>query len=86
MAKKSMSELLRQKASARAQEMVSTKRAIETGQPAKKVGRQSDGELRRCVSISLKESSHKKLKVYAVSHDTSASALIEEWIQKYCVD
>lgn len=86
MAKKSMSELLRQKASARAQEMVSTKRAIETGQSPKKVGRQSDGEPRRCVSISLRESSHKQLKMYAVSHDTSASALIEKWIAEYCVD
>lgn len=83
MAKRDISALLKEKATARAQEMATTQNVIKNGKTA---GRPSDGEKRKCISLNLKEESHKRLKLYAVQHDISASALVEEWIQKYCVD
>ena len=41
---------------------------------------------RKAVTINLKASYHKKLKMYAVMHDTTVSALVESWIEQHCVD
>ena len=39
---------------------------------------------RKAVTINLKASLHKKLKMYAVMHDTTVSALVEAWIEEHC--
>lgn len=85
MAKRDISALLKTKAMARAQEMQTTQYAIKSGQ-TKSAGRPSDGEPRKCCSINLRESSHQKVKLYAVKNGTTISALIEEWIAEHCVD
>ena len=41
---------------------------------------------RKAVTINLKASLHKKLKMYAVMNDTTVSALVESWIEQHCVD
>lgn len=83
MAKRDISALLKTKAMARAQEMATTQNVIKNGKTA---GRPSDGEPRKCCSINLRESSHQKVKLYAVKNNTTISALIEKWIAEYCVD
>ena len=40
---------------------------------------------KKAVTINLRASSHKKLKMFAVMNDTNASALIEQWIDEHCV-
>ena len=41
---------------------------------------------RKAVTINLKASLHKKLKMYAGMHDTTVSALVESWIEEHCTD
>ena len=98
MAKKDMTDILKQKAAARAEAMATTKARIEEGtdvstseaaaEAKRGPGRpvEDPKDPRKDVTINLKASSHKKLKLYAVMHDTTASALIESWIEQHCVD
>ena len=45
-------------------------------QPAKRV----------IMTISMTDEQKKKLKLYAVKHNTTASALIQVWIEAFCQD
>ena len=88
--KKDLSDALREKVAARSEAMEATKARIEgTGETDKRgPGRPIDDphDPRKAVTINLKSSSHKKLKVYAAMHDTTASALVESWIAEHCSD
>ena len=93
MAKKDMTDLLKAKVAARSEEMEATRARIESGTEAAAEVKRGPGrpvedpqDPRKGVTINLKASSHKKLKLWAVMHDTTASALIESWIEQHCVD
>ena len=92
--KKDMTDILKAKATERSEAMEATRARIESGTEASAAeakrgpGRPLEDakDPRKGVTINLKASSHKKLKLYAVMHDTTASALIESWIEQHCVD
>ena len=87
MTKRDMSEMLRAKASARTEEMNTTKMQIESGEiQQRSKGRpvENPDDPKCAVTISLRTSTHQRLKFQAVREQTSASALVERWVEEHC--
>ena len=84
--KKDMSVVLKERADARASELTDMKHQIEAGVERPGRGRpiENPSDPKKGVTINLKSSSHRKIKIWAAMQGTTVSSLIEDWIDEHC--